>query len=353
MKNVFYYLDYYGNLTFDEVHFNDIDGLIFALLSYVKLKDIVPSDRFKTISLKQACVLFLSKYSEKDFKKEDWLFPSSYKLMVILANSKRYTSCKLGHFVIKTDKNGQFGALTIRAGDITYLSFEGTDSEVIGWKEDFELMYKFPIQSQIHAADYFNTTLTLFDRKVYLGGHSKGGNLAMYAYMYGKESFKKRVVQVYNFDGPGFLKDVLSSSLYEEMESKLKMVVPKESVVGMLLGHRDYMVVNSSAKGVLQHDAFTWECFGGFFVPSILSKKSKKLEMNLEEYLQGMSKEERKNFVETFFAVFEKTSIQNIMQLKELKISTLLNIMKEFKNVPSSTKRNLVAVLRMLITGMN
>ena len=194
MKNVFDYLDYYGNLTFNEVHFNDIDGLIFALLSYVKLQDIVPSDRFKNISLKQACVLFLSKYSEKDFKKEDWLFPSSYKLMVILAHCKRYANCKLGHFVIKTDKNGQFGALTIRGGDITYLSFEGTDSEVIGWKEDFELIYKFPIQAQIHAADYFNTTLTLFDRKVYLGGHSKGGNLAMYAYMYGKDLFKRRVV---------------------------------------------------------------------------------------------------------------------------------------------------------------
>ena len=137
------------------------------------------------------------------------------------------------------------------------------------------------------------------------------------------------------------------------METKLKMIVPKESVVGMLLAHKDYKVVNSSGKGILQHDAFTWECFGGFFVPAILSKKSKKLEMNLQEYLRGMSKEERENFVETFFAVFEKTSIQNIMQLKELKISTLLNIMREFKNVPSSTKRNLVAVLRMLITGMN
>lgn len=353
MKNVFDYLDYYGSLTFNEVLFNDVDGLIFALLSYVKLKDIVPNDRFKNISLKQACVLFLSKYSEQDFKKEDWLFPSSYKLMVMLASSKRYADCKLGHFMVKIDKNGQFGAMTIRAGEITYLSFEGTDSEVVGWKEDFELMYKFPIQSQVHAANYFNTTLTLFDRKVYLGGHSKGGNLAMYAYMYGKDVFKKRVVQIYNFDGPGFLKDVMESSLYKDMEHKLRMIVPKESVVGMLLGHKSYMVVNSNAKGILQHDAFTWECFGVFFVPSVLSKKSKKLETNLQEYLQGMSEEERKNFVDTFFAVFEKTSIKNIMQLRELKISTLLNIMKEFKNVPSSTKRNLVAVLRMLITGMN
>lgn len=353
MKTVFDYIDFYGNTSFLDYAFNDIDALVFALLSYAKLEGIVPPEKNKSITIKEASTKFLDKYSEKDFKKEDWLFPSSYKLMLSLQIAKRYQNTRLSHLVLEANEFSQFGAMTIRTPFITYVSFEGTDSHVVGWKEDFELVYKFPVEAQLRAKKYLENTLTFFDHNIYLGGHSKGGNLAMYAYMYVKDSLKKKVKKVYNFDGPGFLKDVVSSRLYEEMQQKLLMVCPEESVIGMILEHKNYLVVRSSAKNVLQHDGYTWECFGGFFVPSTLSKKSQKLEKNLQEYLDGMSMEEKKNFVITFFAIFEKMNIQNVMELKQLKLSDLLKIMKEFTNVPSSTKRNLVAILRMLITGMN
>lgn len=354
MKNIFDYLLYYKDDTLDKVCFNEVDSLALSLLSYVKFDNIIPSSKKDSILLKDACDLFLEKYSEKDFKTEYWMFPICYKLMKVLSVSNRFSFARLGYLVTSTDSKGQFGAITIRfPSGITYISYEGTDSSIVGWKEDFELMFQYPISSQSLAQNYFDETLTLFDREIYVGGHSKGGNLAMYAYMYGKSYYKKRVKQVYNFDGPGFLDEVVESSLYKEMSSKLTMIVPKESVVGMMLGHGKYRVVNSSFKAVLQHDATSWECFGGHFVDTKLSKKSEKLENNLKEYLDGMSLEEKKNFVETFFAVFEHANITNIMQLKEFKISNLLNIMKEVKSVPSSTKRNLIAILRILITGMN
>ena len=103
----------------------------------------------------------------------------------------------------------------------------------------------------------------------------------------------------------------------------------------------------------MKHEGTSWECFGGCFVDSTLSKKSEKLERNLKEYLDGMTVEEKKNFVETIFAVFERSNITNVMQLKEVSIGNLLAIMKGVKNIPSSTKRNLVAILRILITGIN
>lgn len=354
MKNVFDYLKFYGNTPMDEFAFNDIDCLIFSMLSYVKLTGIVPKGKKNYIFLEEACYKFFNRYSEKNFKSEDWLFPSSFKLMKALMNSQRFYHIKLYNWAFDLADKGQFGALTIRLPNkITYISYEGTDSNVIGWKEDFETIYEFPIYSQQKAKEYFDDTLSILDRKIYVGGHSKGGNLAMYAYMYGKESFKKCVKHVYNYDGPGFLDDVIESTRYTEMCKKLTMVVPKESVIGMILGHKNYIVVNSNGKAVLQHDAYTWECFGGFFVTTELSKKSQKLEANLKEYLASMNAEEKKSFVETFFAIFKKTNITNIMQLKDLKISMLLTLMKELTSVPSSTKRNLVAVLRMLITGMN
>ena len=354
MKNVVDYLKYYGNLSFDEYAFNEVDSLLLALLSYVKFDTIVPNGKNDFIYLEEACFKFLKKFSKQDFKNEDWLFPNSYKLMECLQHSKRFYHAKIYHLVSSVDSNGQFGAITIRLPNhITYISFEGTDSNVVGWKEDFQIIYQFPISSQKMAQEYFNQTIRLFDRKVYVGGHSKGGNLAMYAYLYGNEKWKKKVQHVYNFDGPGFLDSVVHSKEYEEMRKKLTTVVPKESVIGMILGNQDFQVVNSSARAILQHDGYSWECFGGCFVKTDLSKKSEKLKSNLHEYLQGMSEEEKKSFVETFFAIFEKTQITNIMQLRELKISTLLNLMKELKNIPSSTKRNLIALLRMLITGMN
>jgi len=354
MKTIFDYLDYYKNKPFETFSFNDVDSLILTLLSYVKFSQIVPQGKKDSISLFKACELFLEKFSEKDFKKEDWLFPASYKLIKSLKDSKRFSYVKLYYLVTTTDSQGQFGAITFRLPNgITFVAFEGTDSSVVGWKEDFELMYQYPIASQRLAVEYFDDTLNLFDREIYVAGHSKGGNLAMYAYMNGKSYYKKRVKFVYNFDGPGFLDDIITSSLYQEMSNKLRMYVPKDSVVGMILGHKDYIVVNSKNKGILQHDAASWECFGGHLVTTSLSKKSAKLEENLKEYLDGMTVEEKENFVKTVFAVFEKSNISNIMQLKEFKISSLLSILKEVSNVPSSTKRNLVAILRMLITGMN
>ena len=354
MKNLFDYLGFYGDLSFSEHQFNDVDALILALLSYVEFDDIVHTIKTSSVTLLKACELFLNKFSEKDFKKKDWIFPNSYRLVKALKNSKRFQKARLSYFVSSVDSHGQFSGITIRLGNgLTYVSYEGTDSNVSGWKEDFELLYKSEIFSQKYAVEYFNKTLNLFDRVVYVGGHSKGGNLAMYAYMNGLEKFKRRVKNVYNFDGPGFLDAVLTTKKYQEMTTKLKMFVPKESVIGMMLGHGDYTVVNCEGLVFNQHDGYGWECFGGFFVPTELSKKSKKFESNLQEYLASMTNEEKQNFVETFFNIFETANIKNIMELKDLKISKLLTLMKGIKNVPESTKRNLVAIVRMLITGMN
>lgn len=354
MKNLFFYLQYYGNVSFKEMAFNDVDSLICSLLSYVKLLGIVPNSKNEFIYLEDACEQFLAKYDKSDFKKEDWLFPNSYKLIEMLKDAKRFWHTKLSYYVASVDGNGQFGALLLRLPNrVTYLSFEGTDSNVSGWKEDFQIIYENPTYSQEKAVMYFNNALKLGDTSIYLGGHSKGGNLAMYAYLYGKDKYKRRVRKVYNFDGPGFVEEITKSEKYQELLNKLAVFVPRESVIGMILENANLHVVKSNSLAVLQHDAYTWECFGGKFVLTELAKKSKNLHNNLEEYLKSMSLEDRKNFVETFFDIFKKSEITNIMQLKELKIASLLKIMKELKNVPTKTKQNLIAILRLLITGMN
>ncbi len=351
LKNIYDYLDYYGDVSFDEMCFQEVDSLIFSLLSYAKFESIVPKFKKDFISLKEACLQFL-KVHKKDYKKEDWLYPIVYPIIERLSKSVRFQNVKCYHFVNYIDENGQFGAVTFRFNGITYISYEGTDSSVVGWKEDLEMIYQYPIASQKKAVDYFNDTLNVFDRMIYIGGHSKGGNLAMYAYLNGKSYYKGRVKQVYNFDGPGFFDDVLQTDAYQEMCTKLTTIVPSQSIVGMCLEHIHVEAISSSSFSIMQHDASTWEVFGGKFVTCDLSKQSERLNQNLKQYISDMNLEERKQFVETSFAVFEKSKITNIMQLKDFNIATLLSIMKEIKNIPSNTKRNFVAIIRLLITSM-
>ena len=351
MKDIYDYLKYYGNSSFKELAFNEVDSLIITLLTYAKLKDIVPSTKkdFKTI--KEICEIYLNKYSEKDFKKEDYLFPSSYKLIKNLKDSTRFSNAKVYYYLEEINKETQFGALTLRFPNFCYIAFEGTDSNIVGWEEDFELIYKYPTISQTYAKNYLNETVNLIDRHLYIGGHSKGGNLAMYAYMHANSNIKKRVINIYNFDGPGFLDEVIKSKLYQEMLTKLKMYVPEQSIFGMILGHEKYQVVKSHNLGLLQHYGDTWCCFGGKFLEGKLSKKSHNLENNLKNYLDEMSTEEKIKFVETLSLICNHLGIKNVMQVREIKPISIINFFKEIKTVPNNMKKRFVEVIKLIISG--
>ena len=348
MRNIFDYLNVYGDVSFKNVAFNSVDSLICSLLSYVEFQGIVSKD---SISLNKACKKFLIVYKNVNFKKKNWLFPNSYHLIQKLEESKRYSKVFLSHYVNSVNDQGQFCALKIRIEDasLTYLSFCGTDSNVIGWKEDFDMVCNYPIYSQVRAKDYYNQVLNLFDRNIYVGGHSKGGNLAMYAYMYGNISYKKRTKKVYNFDGPGFLEDVLSLDIYKEMSSKLVHVVPENSLVGILLYHDSYLPVRSAAKFIMQHDAYSWECFGGEFIPCTLSSKSRKFRDKFYDFLEQMTMEEKQEFVDHLYKVFVDLKITNIMQLQDYSFSDFLAFIKELSGIPSKTKKNLVEIIKLLI----
>ena len=349
MKDLYDYLKYYGNSSFKELAFNEVDSLIISLLIYAKIKQLVSNNKKEGISLKKVCELFLNKYSEKDFKKEDYLFPSSYKLIKALKDSKRFNEGKIFYYLEETNTDSQFGALTFRLPHMCYVAFEGTDSNISGWKEDFELIYKYPTISQTKAKNYLNETLTFLDRNVIIGGHSKGGNLAMYAYMNSNKNIKKRIINVYNFDGPGFLDNIINSEPYQEMLPKLKMYVPEQSIFGMILGHQNYQVVKSHKLGILQHYGDSWSCFGGKFLEGTLSKKSLKLENDLKNYLAKMSEEEKIKFVETLVSVCEHLNIKNVMQFRDIKPISIVNFFKEIKNVPNSMKKRFLEVIKMIL----
>lgn len=345
--NIYSYLRRNGNYTFDEKPFNEIDNLILAELSYLPFKEIVPSFNEGYITIKEAEELFARRYTCKQLKKIANLLLESRFLLKKMASSKRFQDAILYNYVKIVDNEKQFGALTIELSDKSvYVSYEGTDTSVIGWEEDLQLSYKFPVSSQKLAGMYLNSTVHLFDHKVRVGGHSKGGNLAMAAAMNCNFLVRKKIIEVYNNDGPGFLKKEIESRRYQLIAPKIKMIVPSQCVVGMFLYHVDnYKVVKSTNRGIMQHDAFSWVCDDDKFVTTNLSKNSRGTELNLSKWVESLKPEDREACVNELFKVFKEN---NISDLTEINVRNFLKLVKGLKNIKKTERDKLIKVFKIV-----
>ena len=212
----------------------------------------------------------------------------------------------------------------------------------------------FPIASQSLALNYLHESIGLFDNYVILGGHSKGGNLAMTAGMLAGIRVKNKIKTIYNFDGPGFREKEYESFAFKKMTSKLKMYVPEDSTVGLLLWHSsEFMIVKSSASGIWQHNPLTWECFGNIFLPGILTNRSANLENSNLNFIRSMNEEERGKFVEAFFSIFHRMGITDTSQLMEPKFNQAIQIIKELTSIDVETRNRLITLLKLMYKGIS
>lgn len=354
MANIEDYLAWRGDLTFDRDPFNEIDNLILAQLAYVDLKNIIPAaGSGEKITLKQACRDFFELNDEQELelvKSFIWYAPF---FMRKAAQTERFGNIILSNYAVynDTEKEVQFGAFLAELGDgSVYVDFMGTDDSLIGWKEDFNMSFIQPIPSQLEAAAYVNEVVSQGRKKIRLGGHSKGGNLAIYAAVKANPKVKKRIIDVYNNDGPGFDRKMIESSEYQEMLPKIKTIVPQHSVVGMLLEHEEeYMIVKSSQTGVMQHDAMTWQVIGNNFetVPRV-DDASRALNEALSRWINGMSREQRSEFVETLFAIITSSGATKLSDLSADRFSFAGSVIKMYGSLDRKTKIMLRRMLKSL-----
>ena len=331
------YLDKYGDKNFTDYAFNDVDNVILSQLSYLSLSGIVPSLYEKGINFEEMCNKYFQKYS-----------PKISNMIKKMSKCVRYKDAIVYNYVSVINDNMQFGALSIRLNDNSvYVSFEGTDDTMVGWKEDFEIAYNYPVPSQILAVKYINRTIKFSDKVIRLGGHSKGGNLAVCAAMGCYFFIRSKIVDIYNNDGPGFSKDVVLSHKYERISDRIKLFVPKQSIVGMLMYHNtSYDVVRSSGIGILAHDVFTWQVKGNDFIHDDTSFKSKKLQKNINKYLDKLSVEERKEVVSAIFSIFEDNDIK---LTSEIKFNKVLDMFKSLVNIDKKTRKDIYELLMIVI----
>lgn len=317
MSNLFDYLQWRGDLRFYQDPVNDIDVLIFALLSYIPLKGIVPdSQTNQTVSLKNVSQLYFSK-GDKSLRENPNLNPTSSstfdseleKLLFEAARYPRFERVHLSNYEENTDFviGEQFGAVTFTIKDVfdlKVIAFRGTDNSLIGWKEDCQLAYMEQTHAQESARNYVERTLGLFSRKAILCGHSKGGNLAMYAGLTASSTQQNKIIKVLNFDGPGFDFTIQDRGRFDQHADKVTSFLPEESVVGMLLepiGQRK--VLTSTSRLMNQHNAFFWQIEGKAFLPTELSSSSTFIDQTIKTWLSEKTIEERKTFVEALFDI--------------------------------------------------
>lgn len=358
MANILDYLDWRGDLTLDQAPFNEVDNLILAELSFVDFKDIVPGpgEGGKSVPLSEAAERFFQRFPAGERIDMGVLVPDEIPdLLEKMARSRRFGAMGLNCFTDHLDvgKGEQFAAVAVETGDgLLYLSFRGTDDTLAGWKEDFELACVPEVPAQKKAVEYVETVAGQFPRrKLRLGGHSKGGNLAVYAGVFCRPAVQRRLADIWSNDGPGFHTDLLDLPEHGRVADRIHSIVPKSSVVGMLLEHEeDYGVVDSDQLGFLQHDGFSWQVRGDRFVTlRQVTRQAHLCDQELRQWVHEMPVERREAFVDAMFQVLTASGAVTLSDLKADSLKATGAMYKAMKGLDKETREGLLRFLGILV----
>lgn len=347
-------LDYirdYGDYTFTERPMSDADSLVFCQFCYLKFDGMVPlvSENRRSVTMKQLKehADYEKLYADSRFEKDNRaLFEAMYK-------SKRFRSLKMNCYIniVEPEWETQFSAITFFMDDGTmYVAFRGTDETIVGWKEDFNMAFQFPVPSQEYAAKYLNMVTGKLHNRFFIGGHSKGGNVAIYAAMMCTEPVKERIIRIYCMDGPGFPKEVLSKKEYGEIEERIVKILPHSSLVGMLFETSDhYKVVESKSFGLLQHNPFSWLLEKGEFIyVKHLSVSQKKKDETLNDWVCALSREDRKVFVDTLYQVISASKAENLIDFSADLKTSMNGMIMAMKEIDPETRKTLKKIIKLL-----
>lgn len=332
--NIYNYLEYYGEFSFKDKPFNEIDNVIFSLLSYLNLNYIVSTNRKNKLTIKEVANRYFSHHTKKTDKLNILAVRDAVNLLDKLKDTKRFKDVLVYNYQYIGNESSQFSAMTFEIkNDLCYIAFEGTDQLISGWKEDCKMAYKFPVEAHKYAIDYINKHFFFNMKKLIIGGHSKGGNLALVASMYANSFIKRKIINIYSNDGQGLRKAQIESNEYKSIEDRFIHIIPQYSIVGLLLRHTDKNeIVYSNKLGFLAHMANTWEVEYDHFKRENLSKTSEILDKSIITWLDKYDDEKREKFVNSLFIILEENNIESLVQLKQ-NIKLIFKILKASKDM--------------------
>lgn len=350
MAGINTYIKEYGDKTFNEEKFNEIDNVILSSVVYLNFDGIVPKNK-KSISLCEAGNIFLYKYNYFDVSKLGIAQKVSYKILKQIVNTKRYKDIQMYNYKYIWDTDTQFGAVCFKVKKkFIYVAFEGTDNLLSGWKEDFQMAYEFPVPSQKLAVKYLNENIKLFDKNIIVGGHSKGGNLALVSSMYCKNRINKKIKQIYSNDGPGLKKEQIESENYSKIRDRLIHLVPNYSYVGVLLRNDKFTVIKANRKDFMAHAVSSWQVNENEFIRENLSSISDSFRNSLLKWLDEHDLNQREKMISTVFKTLEESGIKNLNDFFNLK--NAITVIRNINNIDDETKKLVISLIEFNLNNI-
>lgn len=341
--NIFDYIDNYGIYSFEEEPFNEVDSIIFSFLAYVDYGHIVEKEK---VRLSDAGRIHFGLHNKE--KRNVIAVRDGTKVLNYIKDTKRYSNCYLFNYVYEVNHKIQFSAISIEyQKNRIYVSFEGTNQMISGWRENFLLSFQFPTITHRKAIEYLNKNYSFGNKKIIVGGHSKGGNLALVSSMCCNFLVRRKIIKIYNIDGPGLLDNEFSSNRFNRILDKYIHIIPNDSYIGILLNSRNRIVIKSNVKGPLCHDIIYWEVKNNHLVNAKLSSFSKELESGIKDFLKKHNELELENAVNDLDMVCEKAGITSLNQIGDnyLKLIDLISASKTIDKKSKKILYDLIAVI--------
>lgn len=326
--------------------FNIADQLILSTLSYVNFTPFM--DGGERLTFKEAAIRILN----ADFRAENFRVKNDYELLKAVLTSPRFSSLEFSDVEDHFDTGlRQFFAFTVHLPDEKLIVFRGTDNTVTGWKEDFDMAYEDEVPSQHDALAYLSRIAEKYQGDLSITGHSKGGNLAVYAAANSEDGIKHRIRAVYNNDGPGFNEHNRTHENLASIKDRVITIVPSSSFIGVLMDHSDdYRIVASSARLIMQHDPYSW-LFDGpdFKYVRKRSNESLLFERVIASWLKNASKGDREIFVDAIYKCLSSTGIDQFAGKNFEIIFRAPEVIKSYRALPEKEKTIMKKVVVKLI----
>ncbi|HPW53345.1 MAG TPA: DUF2974 domain-containing protein [Erysipelotrichaceae bacterium] len=338
--NMIDYLKWRGDLTFEKDPFNLVDNLLFAYISYTNLDGIV-DDSGREVTVREAADRYFESHTMEEIEKSRSLIARAPEVLKYMGETERFKNCRLKYYQHKIDEETtqQFSAVHIKMDNkTTYISFCGTDDTLIGWHEDFQMTYK-EVSSQKQAVKYLNETARRIGR-FYVGGHSKGGNLAYYAALKCHKSIQNHIIMIYDNDGPGISDELFDLKQYENTLDRYLKIVPEFSFFGLIYERPGQkVVVKSDQIMVLQHIAHSWQVLGNDFVRGEkVTDESLMIKAATNRFLADVDLTQREKFVDDFFSILHGADIEMLYDFVSIGLTRFGRIIKDLMDLDDQSK---------------
>ncbi len=349
MANINDYLMWRGDIPLNsKFKFNEVDSMILARFSYL-LFDKIKMSKVETIES------IADKM--KDIPETEFRYNGDKELIANLGKSNRFKDMIVTDYVRNNDKETekQFCAVTIHLSDTQlYISYIGTDNTIYGWKEDLNMSFMDNVPCQIAGKEYARKIARKYEeKKIRIGGHSKGGNVAIYSAITVSKEIQKRIIKVYNYDGPGFNESIIEKYGNSAIIKKIETYIPQDSIIGRILNHKEKITIAlSNQKGIFQHDLYSWQVVRDDLVRLEQNTQiSEDIDETLTDWLETTTPQQRQIFVDTVFELFYSTDVETFREISTNLSTNIPKILKKYKELSQEDRKVITDMIKIITSS--